>query len=331
MGIDEVDYSPTHLVLPTHRLSPGADPPDIEEMWHRWRREHFDGTWRKQISSAKRVRDASTRVRMTRAVRKWRQTEQPGGYSDDEEWAGEKWKQGTMLSGIKLWRQWSRKRMDTDRWMADTDWSAWNTWKTRKAFSEWREHAKLRSKERNDRPKRRCLRHMLDQTQHWRRNMRNNEAADEARRRANSEAVAEAGIQWINAHRESTGRGQKHRYMQQFRKHRALRLWNQWFRDWRWMSTKGLQIAAQTMQRYRKTMAYWQLKHTCRIRRAAREAMGSIYRAAGNTSTYIIMLMHEMQLHRKGEQQRKQMQEMQETGMRSTKEGTAPEQWGLQG
>ena len=43
------------------------------------------------------------------------------------------------------------------------------------------------------------------------------------------------------------------------------------------------------------------------------------------------MLMHEMQLHRKGEQQRKRMQKMQEAKMRTTREGAAPEQWGPQG
>ena len=43
------------------------------------------------------------------------------------------------------------------------------------------------------------------------------------------------------------------------------------------------------------------------------------------------MLMHEVQLHRKGEQQRKQMQKMQETKMRTTRKGAAPEKWGPQG
>ena len=44
----------------------------------------------------------------------------------------------------------------------------------------------------------------------------------------------------------------------------------------------------------------------------------------------IQMLMHEMQLHRKGEQQRRQMQKMQKTDMRTTRERAAPGQWGPQ-
>ena len=90
-----------------------------------------------------------------------------GGYSDDEKWAGERWKRGTTMSGMRMWKQWSRRRIDTDRWMADTDWSAWDTWETRKAFGEWRRHAKLRSEKGDDESKRRCMRYMLGQTQHW--------------------------------------------------------------------------------------------------------------------------------------------------------------------
>ena len=43
------------------------------------------------------------------------------------------------------------------------------------------------------------------------------------------------------------------------------------------------------------------------------------------------MLMREVQLHREGEQQTKQMQKMQETKMRTTRKGAAPEKWGPQG
>ena len=261
-------------------------PPGMKERWKQWRREHFDRTWRQQIGSARRVRGMSAKMRMARAVKKWQQTEQPNRYSDDEKWAERRWERGMKMSSVELWKQWARKKMDTDRWMADTDWSAWNAWKTLKAFSGWRRHTRTRSEARNDTSKRRCMRHMLGQTQHWRRSMRNTETANATRETADREAVTEAGTHWINSHREGTGRSQKHTYMQQFRKHRALKLWNQWFRAWRWMSEKGLRIAAQTMERYRKTMAYWHLKHTCRIRRAAKEAIESMYKAAGNTSMY---------------------------------------------
>ena len=59
--------------------------------------------------------------------------------------ASAKWEERRKQESMAHWKQWSRAKIDTHRWMCSTDWSAWNAWETQKAFNKWWLDVKHRS------------------------------------------------------------------------------------------------------------------------------------------------------------------------------------------
>ena len=67
-------------------------------------------------------------------------------------------------------------------------------------------------------------------------------------------------IMWLNAHRTREGEHQKVRYMQSYRKHKAVKVWHDWFMAGRYMSKRRTSIATEAMDRLKIA------KHFRRIR-----------------------------------------------------------------